>query len=113
MRARPTHLMIGALALGALAMAPLPTLAQAKGDRELGQYLSSECVTCHQLSGKQTAGVPAIVGWPEEQFVAVMGAYKNRERENAVMRAIAGRLSKSDIEALAAYFGALPKPSAK
>lgn len=91
-----------------------PALAQpSKGDRELGQYLSSECVTCHQLSGKQSEGVPAIVGWPEDQFVAVMRAYKNRERENAVMRTIAGRLSPSDIEALAAYFGSLPKPVAQ
>lgn len=94
-------------------LAATPALAQtSKGDRELGQYLSSECVTCHQLSGKQSEGVPAIVGWPEDQFVAVMRAYKNRERENAVMRTIAGRLSQPDIEALAAYFGSLPKPAA-
>lgn len=99
-----------ALAVCLLAGAVLP--ARAAGDRELGQYLSSECVACHQVSGRQTEGVPAIVGWPADQFIAVMKAYKNKERENAVMRTIAGRLSASDIEALAAYFGSLPKAAA-
>ena len=71
----------------------------------MGQYLSSECVTCHQESG-QAQGVPAIVGWPDEQFVAVMLSYKNRERPNPIMQTIAGRLSQAEIEALAAWFGA-------
>ncbi|MBX9759760.1 MAG: hypothetical protein K2Y29_13375 [Beijerinckiaceae bacterium] len=75
-----------------------------KGDRELGQYLSSECVACHQESGR-AQGVPAIVGWPEEQFVAVMLSYKNRERPNEIMQSLAGRLSQTEIEALAAWFG--------
>jgi cytochrome c553 len=82
--------------------------APSKGDRELGQYLSAECVSCHQASGRQTAGVPAIVGWPDDQFVAVMLAYKNKERPNEIMRTIAARLSREEIEALAAYFGAKP-----
>jgi mono/diheme cytochrome c family protein len=30
----------------------------------LGQYLSLECVTCHQASGRAVGGVPAIVGRP-------------------------------------------------
>ena len=35
--------------------------ANAAGDRALGEYLSSECVTCHQLSGRHQ-GIPPIVG---------------------------------------------------
>lgn len=81
--------------------------AAAKGDRELGQYLASECVTCHQRSGQQSGGVPAIVGWPDDQFVAVMLAYKNNIRDSQVMRAIAGRLSQEEIDALAAFFASL------
>ncbi len=50
--------------------------------------------------------MPAIVGWPDEQFVAVMLSYKNRERPNQIMQTIAGRLSQAEIEALAAWFGA-------
>lgn len=84
--------------------------AGAAGDIALGEYLSSTCVTCHQKSGHVTGGVPAIVGWPEDQFVAVMSAYKNRERDNEVMRSIASSLSAEDVAALAAYFGSL-KPA--
>lgn len=82
------------------------------GDRELGQYLSAECVACHQASGTAAGGVPSIVGWPESQFVAVMNAYKTRQRDNPVMQAVAGRLAADDIAALATYFGGL-SPSTK
>lgn len=84
------------------------------GDRELGQYLSSECVTCHQLSGRVTGGVPQIVGWPEDQFIAVMTAYKTKQLDHPVMQTIAGRLAEEDIAALATFFGTvepIPKPN--
>lgn len=80
------------------------------GDRELGQYLSAECVTCHQLSGRTAGGVPQIVGRPADQFVAIMTAYKTKQRDNPVMQSIAGRLSNDDIAALATFFGSL-KPT--
>lgn len=75
----------------------------AAGDRELGEYLSTECVTCHRASGA-AQGIPKIAGWPEDQFIAVMNAYKDKQRDNPVMQTIAGRLEAGDIAALAAYF---------
>jgi cytochrome c553 len=83
--------------------------AHAAGDRALGEYLSTECVTCHRVAGPPVAGIPAIRGWPADQFVAVMSAYKTKQRENIVMQSITGRLSQDDIEALAAYFGSLKR----
>jgi cytochrome c553 len=80
--------------------------ARTAGDRELGQYLSSECVTCHQLSGR-FQGIPPIVGWPETSFVDIMNEYRSKKRENPVMQTIAGKLSQEEIAALAAYFGSL------
>lgn len=77
-----------------------------KGDRELGAYLSSECVTCHQVSGRSD-GIPPIVGWPEDIFVEVMNQYRQRKRANALMQTIAARLSDEELAALAAYFGSL------
>lgn len=85
-------------------------VALAAGDRDLGQHLSSECVTCHNPSGKNAVGVPLIAGWPEDQFVAVMNSYKDKQRDNPVMQTIAGRLKVDEIEALAAYFGGLKPP---
>ncbi|MBM3607955.1 MAG: hypothetical protein FJX29_05810 [Alphaproteobacteria bacterium] len=79
-------------------------------DLALGEYLSQTCVTCHLKSGEVQGGVPPIVGWPADQFVAVMDSYKKKERENEVMRSIASPLSGEDIAALAAYFATL-KPA--
>jgi len=81
------------------------------GDRELGAHLSAECVTCHQISGRETGAVPRITGWPDDQFVAVMNAYKHKRRDNPIMQTIAGRLAPDEIAALAAYFGAVSSPS--
>jgi cytochrome c553 len=97
------------LVAAALLIAVVPV--QATGDRSLGEYLASECTSCHQLSGRSTGGIPPIVGWPEEQFVAVLNSYALKQRDNPVMQAIAARLSRDDMTALATYFGSLtPKP---
>lgn len=76
------------------------------GDIAYGEYLASECVTCHQVTGRASA-IPSIVGWPEDQFIAVLDSYKHRHRDNEVMQAIAGRLGKGEMEALAAYFASV------
>lgn len=93
------------------ALALLPSMhgagAAVAADRELGQHLSQECVTCHRSAGPSTGGVPQIVGWPEEQFIAVMKAYQDKVRDNPVMQTIAGRLGADDVAALAAYFGSI------
>ncbi|MCZ8186977.1 MAG: hypothetical protein O9308_11390 [Beijerinckiaceae bacterium] len=81
--------------------------AAPKGDAAFGEYLSGTCVTCHQVSGKSTGGIPPIVAWPEDQFIAVMNAYRSKDRENQVMRTIAASLNDEEIAALAAYFGGL------
>lgn len=85
----------------------LPGSAQTPGNKAYGEYLSSECVTCHQLSGN-FAGIPPIVGWPEQSFVEIMQDYKSKKRDNPVMQTIAGRLGEKEVAALAAYFGSLP-----
>jgi cytochrome c553 len=80
--------------------------ATAAGDRALGEYLSSECVTCHQLSGRYQ-GIPPIIGWPEQSFVEIMDEYRSKRRSNPVMQTIAAKFSGEEIAALAAYFGSL------
>jgi cytochrome c len=103
------------LALAGSAVLPLiavshPASSQTSGDKALGQYLSSECVTCHQPTG-QYAGIPPIIGWPEATFVEIMDEYRSKKRENPIMQTIAGRLSRDEVAALAAYFGSLtPEP---
>ena len=80
-----------------------PEILALEGDAEYGEYLASECKTCHQVSGSDD-GIPSIVLWPERQFVTAMHAYKDKVRPNPVMQMIAGRLNNEEIAALAAYF---------
>lgn len=94
-------------AIGA-AMIAFATAAEAQaGDRALGEYLASECTTCHQISGHRDGRIPAIVGWPEDQFIAVVESYRDKHRDNPIMQTIASRLSNEEVAALAAYFGSL------
>jgi cytochrome c553 len=80
-------------------------------DVAFGEYLAGECVTCHQKSG-QSNGIPTIVGWPPDQFVAVLKSYKAKDRPNPVMQTIAARFGDAEMEALAAYFATLKPPAA-
>jgi cytochrome c553 len=94
--------------VAALAVAlPMAAPAVAAGDRALGEYLSSECVTCHQLSGRPQTGIPSIIGVSEARIAEMLTEYKAKRRDNAVMQTIAGKFSGDEIAALAAYFGSL------
>lgn len=100
-----------ALGLVALVQPVIPIHASTvagKGDKAFGEYLSGTCTTCHQVTGRAVGGVPPILAWPEDQFAAVMKSYRDKDRDNQVMQAIAGRLTDEEIYALAAYFGSLP-----
>ena len=80
-----------------------PSVLSIVGDPEYDEYLSSECLTCHQSNGTND-GIPAITAWPTKEFVIAMLAYKQKLRPHAVMQMMAGRLSDEEIAALAAYF---------
>lgn len=81
----------------------------AGGDKEYGEYLSSECVTCHQSKNTDTR-IPVLNGYDEEGFIALMEAYRASELENPTMITVAKRLTDEEISALAAYFSSLPEP---
>ncbi|MBE1284113.1 MAG: c-type cytochrome [Rhodobacteraceae bacterium] len=83
-----------------------PEILAIVGDPDYGEYLSTECTTCHQVDGEYD-GIPVITGWYEEDFVLAMHAYKEKIRPHPVMHMMAARLSDEEIAALAAYFGAL------
>ena len=77
----------------------------ALGDKEYGQHLAGECVTCHKANSDKA--IPSIIGYDKEVFLTVMLAYKNKEMENPVMQMIAGRLDNEQIASLALYFNSL------
>lgn len=96
----------GTLTVVAVSLAAAPALAA--GDAEYGQYLSSECVTCHR-AGAEDAEIRSLNGYDKESFVEIMKLYRTKELENPTMQTVAGRLKDEDIASLAAYFSSLPE----
>lgn len=83
-----------------------PELLALVGDVDYGEYLASECTSCHQRDDVAD-GIPMITGWPTEDFVIALHAYKRKIRPHPVMQMMTSRLSDEEIAALAAYFGGL------
>ena len=69
-----------------------PQLLTIRGDPEYGAYLAGECTICHQ-SDAADEGIPSIVGWPPDDFVIALHAYKRGKRVHPIMQLVAGRLS--------------------
>ena len=84
------------------ASAPTALLA-IEGDVVYGEYLAAECTSCHRLSG-QDDGIPSIVGWPRENFLAAMVGYRSGARDHQVMRMVAQSLGDEELAALAVFF---------
>ena len=89
---------------GVLVFAALP----AEGDEQIeyGEYLSSQCSTCHRLDAFE-GGIPPLGHLPRDYFVIAMREYKSGRRLNPAMVSVANSLTDEEIEALAAYYTAL------
>jgi cytochrome c553 len=80
---------------------------QAKGNAENGEAKAAQvCAACHGADGsKPTAPEQAILaGQYPDYLVKALSDYKSGKRANAVMKAMAGPLSRQEIEDLAAWF---------
>jgi cytochrome c len=75
-------------------------------DVAYGEYLASECVTCHGANAD--ASIPALDALRYGQLIAALKAYRAGSRTNPVMQSVARSLDDAAIEALAAYFSGLP-----
>ena len=73
------------------------------GDIDYGEYLSSECTTCHHAQGLDE-GIPSITNWPVESFVWALHSYKNGARKHPIMEMISQRLSNEEIASLAIFY---------
>jgi cytochrome c553 len=89
-----------------------PGAARDEKLRAYGKHLAQECTGCHRLDGVDN-GIPPIVGWQAEVFIATVRFYQAGKRTNPVMVSVATSLNEKQVEALATYFGSLPKPPPK
>jgi cytochrome c len=74
--------------------------------RAYGKHLSPKCTNCHRVDGRDN-GIPSIAGWPAEDFVFVLKAYRDGGRAEPPMAGAAHRLDENQMKALASYFGSL------
>ena len=100
-----TKMIASGIAL-ALSLA-LPALGA--GDPATGAQLNAQCQGCHGIVGFKAAypkvySVPKIGGQNYDYLVIALKAYRDGERANETMRAIASNLSDQDINDLAAYY---------
>jgi cytochrome c553 len=95
------------LGVGAFGLCALPE-DNAKA-RSYGRHLAQECTGCHRIDGSSN-GIPPIIGWDADRFVATMQFYRTGERTNPVMVSVAKSLDADQVRALAAYYASLPKP---
>jgi cytochrome c553 len=86
----------------ALLLAGAPAAA---GDAAAGKQKSQTCAACHGPDGNSTApDFPRIAGQHYDYLVHTITAYKTGARKSPVMMPMVDKLTKRDIEDLAAYF---------
>ncbi len=87
--------------LAGLLLACLPALAAPPTGRQLAQ----QCATCHGLQGLATmANTPHLAGQPDVYLIEQLKAFRNGQRQHAIMSLIAKPLSDAEIENLAQWF---------
>jgi cytochrome c553 len=78
------------------------------GDPEAGKFTAQTCLGCHGVPGNTnvypTYHTPKLGGQNAEYIVDAMEAYRNGDREHALMQAQARSLSDEQIRDIAAYF---------
>jgi cytochrome c553 len=84
----------------------LPTLA---ADPEAGREMAAQCAACHGEAGVSVASeIPNLAAQKAEYLQAQLEAFREGERTNPLMNAIAAQLDDAQIENLAAHFAGLP-----
>jgi len=74
-------------------------------DASAGKEKSATCAACHGPDGNSVApDFPRIAGQHSDYLARALMDYKSGARKNAVMAPMVEKLTKRDIEDLAAYF---------
>jgi cytochrome c553 len=89
-------------ACGVLLAVAVPAAA---GDAEAGKEKSKVCAACHGADGNSTApDFPRLAGQHYDYLLRALDEYKSGTRKNAIMMPMIEKLTKRDMEDLAAYF---------
>ena len=85
-----------------LLAAAAPVMA---GDAEAGKEKSKTCAACHGPDGNSAAAdFPRLAGQHYDYLLRTISEYKTGVRKNAIMMPMVEKLTRRDMEDLAAYF---------
>jgi cytochrome c553 len=94
---------------GALALLAIPAFAEAQTRRAPPADIVQQCQPCHGRDGiAREADVPHLAGQNDLYLFNQMQAFRSGARRHPEMRYITRNMDRAEIEALAAYFAALP-----
>lgn len=83
------------------------TIASGPGDREWGEWLAGECLTCHGLHAGARASIPTLAQLDPMEFASALEEYRRLLRPDQGMQLVATRLTPDEVAALASYFASL------
>jgi cytochrome c553 len=90
---------------GAVALDAAAQTAQAVTDAR--RQKAEPCTACHGAEGRSTlAEIPSLAGQPKQFITTQLVMFREGNRKNAVMNALAAPLSNADINELGGYFAA-------
>jgi cytochrome c553 len=85
-----------------LATAAAPVMA---GDADAGKEKSKTCAACHGPDGNSAAAdFPRLAGQHYDYLLRTISEYKTGVRKSALMMPMVEKLTRRDMEDLAAYF---------
>lgn len=87
--------------------ADLPTT-----DRQTaGMRLAATCANCHGTNGVPAGGeFGALAGMPKQTLITAMNDFRSGKRKATLMHQLAKGYSDRDVQLIAEYFAAQPKP---
>ena len=92
-------------AVAATLLISMPVTVFSAGNAIEGQNKSAVCHACHGASGKSTQPIyPNLGGQHRDYLSKSLHAFRDGERQNAIMSGFAANLSDADIEDIAAWY---------
>lgn len=84
--------------------------ALAKGDPVAGANKAKPCMACHgtNFDAEADGQYPRLAGQYPDYIARVLHEYRDGDRDNPIMKGMAGSLSDQDIQDIAAYISGLP-----
>jgi cytochrome subunit of sulfide dehydrogenase len=92
-----------------LAIVPGVAAAAAAADRP-GEALADARTSCHGIGGRSQGYIPSMAGVSKATLLAQLKAFRAQTAQATIMNRIARAYTDPELEALATYFSALPRP---